>query len=46
MKTSSSMVTPEQMKLCDEILQRWPMVARFWISTNVPIRVPVPTSHP
>ena len=46
MKHSSSIVTPSQMKVCDEILQRSPMNAPFWISTNAPIREPSPTSHP
>ena len=40
--TSSSMVTPSQTKVCDEILQRRPTTAFFWISTNVPIFVPAP----
>ena len=40
--TSSSIVTPSQMKLCDEILQRAPMTAFFWISTKAPIFVSSP----
>ena len=40
--TSSSIVTPSQMKVCDEILQRAPTDAFFWISTNVPTRVSSP----
>ena len=39
MKTSSSMVTPSQMKVWLEILQFLPMVAFFWISTKAPILV-------
>jgi hypothetical protein len=41
-KTSSSIVTPSQTKVCDEILQREPTTAFFWISTKAPIRVLVP----
>ena len=46
MNTSSSMVTPSQMKVCDEILQRLPTSAFFWISTNEPIFVSSPMRHP
>jgi hypothetical protein len=42
MNTSSSISTPSQMKLCDEILQFLPIRAFFWISTKAPIRVPSP----
>jgi hypothetical protein len=45
-KTSSSMKTPAQMNECDEILQRAPIEAPFWISTKVPILVSSPTAHP
>src|SRR6266513_6052266 len=45
-KTSSSMATPSQIKVCEEILQSEPMVAFFWISTNAPIFVSSPISHP
>src|SRR6185503_18223240 len=45
-KTSSSMVTPSQTKVCDDTLQRRPMVAPFWISTKAPIFVPAPTWQP
>src|SRR5438132_4568206 len=44
--TSSSMATPSQMKVCEEILQSEPIVAFFWISTNAPIFVSSPISHP
>ena len=40
------MVTPSQMKVWLEILQRRPMVAFFWISTKAPIFVSSPISHP
>ncbi len=46
MKTSSSMVTPSQMKVWEEILQCPPMTAPFWISTNVPILVSSPIVQP
>ena len=46
MKTLSSMVTPSQIKVWLEILQRLPTVAFFWISTNAPILVSSPISHP
>ena len=46
MNTSSSMVTPSQMKVWLEILQRRPMLAPRWISTKVPIREPSPTLQP
>src|SRR5713226_5244691 len=46
MNTSSSMVTPSQMKVWLEILQRFPTLAFFWISTNAPILVSSPISHP
>ena len=42
MKTRSSIVTPSQMKVWLEILQRRPTVAFFWISTNAPIWVSSP----
>ena len=43
---SSSMVTPSQMKVWLEILQRAPTTAFFWISTKVPIRVSSPIVQP
>ena len=46
MNTLSSMVTPSQMKVWLEILQRLPTLAFFWISTNAPILVSSPISHP
>ncbi len=46
MKTSSSIATPSQMKVWDEILQRAPMVAPFWISTNAPTLVSSPMAQP
>jgi hypothetical protein len=46
MKTSSSIVTPEQTKLWLEILQRWPIVASRCTSTNAPMRVSLPIAHP
>src|SRR5215211_5020996 len=46
MKTSSSIVTPSQTKVWLDILQFRPTFAFFWISTNAPIFVPSPTSHP
>ena len=45
-KTSSSITTPSQMNVCEEILQRAPTVAFFWISTNAPMREPSPTVQP
>jgi hypothetical protein len=45
-KTSSSTVTPSQMKVWLWILHRAPMVTFFWISTNVPMRVSSPISQP
>ena len=45
-KTSSSSITPSQMKVWLEILQREPMRAPFWISTNVPIFTSSPISQP
>src|SRR6185437_11000644 len=44
--TSSSIVTPSQMKLWDEILQRDPILAPTWISTNVPFRDSSTTVQP
>src|SRR5262249_27378134 len=46
MNTLSSIVTPSQMNVWLEILQRRPTVAFFWISTNAPIFVSSPISHP
>src|SRR5579864_4720006 len=46
MKTLSSIVTPSQMNVWLEILQRFPTLAFFWISTKAPILVSSPTSHP
>src|SRR5262245_20947612 len=46
MNTSSSISTPSQMNEWEEILQRLPMVAFFWISTNAPILVPLPIRQP
>ena len=40
------METPSQMKEWLEILQRLPTLACFWISTNAPILVSLPISHP
>ena len=34
------------MKVCDEILQRAPIVAFFWISTKAPIFVSSPMLQP
>ena len=45
-KTSSSIVTPSQMKVWLWILQAAPITAPRWISTKVPIRVREPISHP
>ena len=44
--TWSSIVTPSQMNVWLEILQRLPTVAFFWISTNAPIFVSSPISQP
>ena len=46
MKTWSSIVTPSQMKVWLEILQRRPTDAFFWISTKAPILVSSPISQP
>ena len=46
MKTLSSIVTPSQINVWLEILQRLPTVAFFWISTKAPIFVSSPISHP
>src|SRR5213593_2734620 len=46
MKTWSSIVTPSQIKVWLETLHRWPTLAFFWISTNAPIFVSAPISHP
>ncbi len=46
MKTWSSIVTPSQMNVWLEILQRLPTFAFFWISTNAPILVSSPISQP
>src|SRR5512140_3692133 len=46
MNTSSSIVTPSQMKVWLEILQFFPIFAPFWISTKVPILLWSPISHP
>ncbi len=40
------MVTPSQMKVWLEILQRRPTVTPFWISTQAPIFVSSPISQP
>ena len=45
-KTSSSIVTPSQMNVWLWILQRAPMTAPRWISTNGPMRVSSPIAHP
>ena len=45
-KTSSSIVTPSQTNVWLWILQRAPMDAPRWISTNGPIRVPSPIEQP
>ena len=44
--TPSSRVTPSQMNVWLEILQRAPITAPRWISTNVPIRESAPTAQP
>src|SRR6266568_381134 len=44
--TSSSIVTPSQMNVCEEILHRAPIVAFFWISTKAPTLVSSPMLHP
>src|ERR1700751_881565 len=46
MKTSSSIVTPSHTNVWLEILQFFPTVAFFCISTNAPIFVLSPISHP
>ena len=46
MNTSSSIVTPSQMKVWLWILQFAPIEAPRWISTNVPIRVLSPIRQP
>src|SRR6266853_96398 len=46
MKTLSSIVTPSQMNVWLETLQRLPTDAFFWISTNAPIFVSSPISQP
>ena len=46
MKTSSSMVTPSQMKVWLETLHREPTRAPDWISTNGPIFVSSPIVQP
>src|ERR1035438_4350592 len=46
MKTLSSIVTPSQIKVWLEILQRLPIVAFFCTSTNAPILVSSPISQP
>src|SRR5882724_5133797 len=46
MNTLSSMSTPSQTKVWLEILQQRPTRAFFWISTNAPILVSSPISHP
>src|SRR5580700_9172346 len=46
MNTSSSIVTPSHTKVWLETLQFFPTVAFFWISTNAPIFVLSPISHP
>ena len=46
MKTLSSIVTPSQMKVWLEILQRRPTFTPFWISTHAPILVSSPISQP
>ncbi len=45
-KTSSSMVTPSQIKVWLDILQFLPIKAFFWISTKGPILVPSPMRQP
>ena len=45
-KTSSSTVTPSQMNVWVEILQRLPIRAPFWISTKLPIFTSSPISQP
>src|SRR5260370_4974698 len=46
MKTSSSIKTPEQMNVWLEILQRAPIAASRWTSTNAPRRVSSPMLQP
>ena len=45
-KTSFSIVTPSQMNVWLWILQRAPIEAPRWISTNVPIRDASPIEQP
>ena len=45
-RTSSSIVTPSQMNVWLEILQRAPIDAPRWISTKSPICAPSPIRHP
>ena len=45
-KTPSSIVTPSQMKLWLEILQRRPTITPRWISTNAPMRDASPMRQP
>jgi hypothetical protein len=45
MNATSSIVTPSQMNVRDEILRRSPTLAPFWISKDVPIFVPLPNSQ-
>ena len=46
MKASSSIVTPSQIKVWLEILQFFPILEFFWISTKAPIFVLSPISQP
>src|SRR5260370_15420860 len=46
MKTSSSILTPEQMNEWLEILQFDPITAPRWISTKGPTRLPLPIVQP
>src|SRR5258708_5237052 len=46
MKTLSSISTPSQIKVWLDILQRFPTLAFFWISTKAPIFVSSPIVHP
>src|SRR5688572_13347824 len=46
MKTLSSMITPSQTNEWLDILQFFPTVAFFWISTKAPIFVLSPMVHP
>jgi hypothetical protein len=45
-KTSSPIVTPSQTNVWLWILQRAPIVAPRWTSTNVPIRLSSPIRQP